>query len=99
MIPLPESVQLTPQTHAATLEPTTSMAAFGAPGGVSGGVMGGVAGGIGSGSGGGTGGGTFRASAPPPPPAMPEEVEVEAAREESEPVAEGTRSVICSNTS
>ena len=89
VMPLPESVQLTPQTHAAALEPTTSMLAFGTPRGVAGGVMGGVAGGIGSGSGGGTGGGTFRTPAPPPSPAMPEETEVEEAREESEPVAEG----------
>src|SRR5713226_9609659 len=90
VMPLPESVQLTPQTHAAALE--TMGVAGGVPGGVPGGsiggVLGGVAGGIGSGSGGGTGGGTFRAPAPPPR-AMPEEVEVEEAREESEPVAEG----------
>src|SRR6202040_2677238 len=40
-VPLPESVQLTPQTHAATLEPL----AHGIAGGVAGGVMGGVMGG------------------------------------------------------
>jgi hypothetical protein len=91
VMPLPESVQLSPQTHAAALE--TMGVAGGVPGGAAGGsmggVLGGVVGGIGSGSGGGTGGGTFRTPAPPPPPAMPEEVEVEEAREESEPVAEG----------
>lgn len=95
VIPLPESVQLTPQTHAATLE--TMGVAGGVPGGVAGGSMGGVlsgvVGGIGSGSGGGTGGGTFRApmfaDAAPPAPPMPDQAEVEEAREESEPVAEG----------
>lgn len=91
VVPLPGSVQLTPQTHAAALE--TMGVAGGVPGGVAGGSMGGVLGEVGSG--GGTGGGTFRspslAVAPPPPPApaMPEEVEVEQAREESEPFAEG----------
>ncbi len=90
VMPLPESVQLTPQTHAATLEPSAHGIAGGVPGGAMGGVMGGVAGGIGSGSGGGTGGGTFRAGvAPPPPPMETEMVKVEEAREESEPAAEG----------
>ncbi len=95
VVPLPESVQLTPQTHAATLEPLARGIAGGVPGGVAGGamgaVLGGVIGGIGSGSGGGTGGGSFRAvPAPkPPPPAGVDEAEVEEAREESEPVAEG----------
>ena len=94
VVPLPESVQLTPQTHAATLE--TSPAQLGppmvggVPGGVMGGVMGGVASGFGSGSGGGVGGGSFRAGPPPPRPAMTDAAVVEEAREESEPVAEGS---------
>ncbi len=87
VVPLPESVQLTPQTHAATLESMGAadrMVAGGVPGGVMGGVMGGVIGGVGSGSGSGMG------NAPAhPKPVMAEEVEVEEAREESEPVAEG----------
>jgi Domain of unknown function (DUF4139) len=90
VVPLPESVQLTPQTHAATLEPL----ARGIAGGIAGGVMGGVAGGIGGGSGSGSGVGGYsmgKLPAPPPPPspAMAETVEVEEAREESEPFAEG----------
>src|SRR6266481_4265003 len=91
VVPLPESVQLTPQTHAATLEPSVRGGAGGIPGGVAGGVMGGVIGSLGSGSGGGTGGGSFHASLapPPPPPAMAEAVEVDEAREESEPFGEG----------
>src|SRR5438105_13473506 len=85
VVPLPESVQLTPQTHAATLETTASLLAprmmGGVPGGVAGGSMGGVIGGVIGGKG----------SAPPPPsPYMAEESEVEEAREESEPVAEGS---------
>jgi hypothetical protein len=92
VVPLPESVQLTPQTHAATLETSPALlgprAVGGVPGGVMGGVMGGVAGGIGSGSGGGVGGGSFRAG-PPKPPSMADAAVVEEAREESEPVAEG----------
>jgi hypothetical protein len=88
VVSLPESVQLTPQTHAATLE---SMAADRmVAGGVAGGVMGGVIGGVGSGSG--SAGRLMApmvAPAPPPPPAMPEEAEVEEAREETEPIAEG----------
>jgi hypothetical protein len=105
VVPLPESVQLTPQTHAATLETTPSLTA--SPD-MSGGVIGGVAGGMGSGSGGGVGGGSFssgpvaqvlngrlmtsmaRVGPPPPPPSpMPEEAEVDEAREESAAVAEG----------
>lgn len=86
VVPLPESVQLTPQTHAATLEP----AAHGMPDvglrGVAGGVMGGVVGGYGGGSGAGTAFGI----APPPKPASVDDAEVEEAREESEPVAEGS---------
>jgi hypothetical protein len=93
VLPLPESVQLTPQTHAAALE--TMGATGGGPGGLAGGMMGGVLGGVigrlGSGSGGGTGGGTFRAAPaqPPPPPVATEMAEVEEAREESEPAAQG----------
>jgi hypothetical protein len=83
VVPLPESVQLTPQTHAATLETTTSLLAprmvGGVPGGVAGGSMGGVIGGVIGGMGG----------APPPPEPMPDEGDVDEAREESEPVAEG----------
>jgi len=94
VVPLPESVQLTPQTHAATLETAPALlgraAVGGVPGGVIGGVMGGVAGGTGSGSGGGVGGGSFRAAPPPPPPSMADAAVVEEAREESEPVAEGS---------
>lgn len=86
-MPLPESVQLTPQTHAATLETSTSLLAprmvGGVPGGVAGGLMGGVLGGV--------IGGMGRSPAPPPPPraVSVDEAEVEEAREESEPVAEG----------
>jgi hypothetical protein len=92
VVPLPESVQLTPQTHAATLELASPKVmprmAGGVPGGVAGGVMGGViSGGFGTGNGGGVGGGSFLKAPSPPPPDMEEEVE--AAREESEPVAEG----------
>ncbi len=84
VVPLPESVQLTPQTHAATLEPLAHGIAGGVPGGVAGGVMGGM----GSGS-----AHAFMApravmAAPPSPPASVDEAEVEEAREESEPVAE-----------
>jgi hypothetical protein len=82
VVPLPESVQLTPQTHAATMEAMPLMAPRA--------MVGGVAGGIGAGEGGGSGDGTFSAGlAAKAPPPMPEEEEVEEAREESEPVAEG----------
>jgi Domain of unknown function (DUF4139) len=98
VVPLPESVQLTPQTHAATLETPVALLAprivggvpGGVPGGQIGGVIGGVVGGIGSGSAGGVGGGSFRAGPPPPRPSMADAAEVEEAREESEPVAEGS---------
>ena len=84
VVPLPESVQLTPQTHAATLETPAALLAprmlGGVPGGVAGGSMGGVVGGVIGGMGG---------APPPPSPAMAEEEAVEEAREESEPVAEG----------
>lgn len=95
VLALPESVQLTPQTHAATLEPETSQADARLaspvimPREVSAGLAAGASGGFGSSSGGGTGAGTFRALAPPPAPAMPGEAEVEQAQEESEPAAEG----------
>ena len=84
VVPLPESVQLTPQTHAATLETPAALFAArmlgGVPGGVAGGSTGGVVGGVIGGMGG---------APPPPSPAMAEEEAVEVAREESEPVAEG----------
>jgi len=89
VVPLPESVQLTPQTHAAALE--TMGVVGGVPGGVSGGQMGGVLGraGVGSGNGAGMSWLMVPKAIPPPPPPMPDEAEVEEAREESEPVAEG----------
>jgi hypothetical protein len=94
VVPLPESVQLTPQTHAATLQamPTMGMAlphavAGGVPGGIAGGVMGGVVGGFGSGRGSGVAFGN--APLPPPKPDMADEAEVEEARDETEPIAEG----------
>ena len=89
VVALPESVQLTPQTHAATLEPSAHLMAGGVPGGVMGGVLGGVAGGVRMGSG--SAGGLMAPMVAPGPPAapMPEEEAVEEAREESEPVAEG----------
>jgi len=87
VVPLPESVQLTPQTHAATLEAMPRMASphvmgamGGVPGGVAGGSMGGVIGRV--------IGGMGAAPQPPKPPGV-DEAEVEEAREESEPVAEG----------
>lgn len=87
VMPLPESVQLTPQTHLAALE-TTSVTSGGVGGGAAGGLMGETGGGVGSGSRRAMGL-PMMAPGPPPAPAMPEEVEVEEAREESEPVAEG----------
>jgi hypothetical protein len=84
VVPLPESVQLTPQTHAATLETMSPLLAprmmVGVPGGVAGGSMGGVIGGVVGGMGG---------APPPPKPSSVDEAEVEEAREDSEPVAEG----------
>lgn len=61
VIPLPESVQLTPQSHEATLEEENGALSAPAsiPGGASGGVVGGIGGGIGAGRGGGTGGAVF----------------------------------------
>jgi uncharacterized protein DUF4139 len=90
VVPLPESVQLTPQTHAAALETASSLsspAILGpVPGDVAGGVMRGVMGGIGNGS----GAGTAFGSAPPPKFPSVDDAEVEEAREESEPVAQGS---------
>jgi hypothetical protein len=84
VVPLPESVQLTPQTHAGTLETNASLLApqmvGGVPGGVAGGSMGGIIGGVVGGMGG---------APPPPKPASVDEAEVDEVREESEPVAEG----------
>lgn len=91
IVPLPESVQLTPQTHAATLEPFVRPIAGGVPGGVAGGSMAGVLGGVVGGMASGFGSGKLVAPAlvPPPPPPMPDEAEVEQAQEENEPAAEG----------
>ena len=94
VVPLPESVQLTPQTHAATLEAMTSLTASPAmvadvPREIAGGVMGSVIGGVGSGSGSGVGGGSFGPPAPAPPPTSVDVAEVNEAREELEPAAQG----------
>ena len=63
VVPLPESVQLTPQTHAATLEQKeVEGVTGGVPGGQAGGIVGGV---VGRGSGGGVGAGK---AAPAPLP-------------------------------
>ncbi len=70
VVPLPESVQLTPQTHAATLEQKeVEGVAGGVPGGQAGGILGGV---VGRGSGGGSfqvgvGVGAGKAAPAPPP--------------------------------
>jgi hypothetical protein len=83
VVPLPESVQLSPQTHAAAFDRVALAApgiVGGVPGGVAGGSMGGVLGGVVGGMG----------AAPPPKPPMADEEEIEEAREESEPVAEGS---------
>ncbi len=94
VVPLPESVQLTPQTHAATLEAMTSLTASpdmvaDVPREIAGGVMGSVIGGVGSGSGSGVGGGSFGPPAPAPPPTSVDVAEVDEAREELEPAAQG----------
>lgn len=77
VVPVPESVLLTPQEHEASLMETGKLVApmvvprdigDGVPAGVVGGVMGGVAGGIGSGSGAG-----MTPSGPPPEPSEEEE--------------------------
>jgi hypothetical protein len=71
VVPLPESMMLTPQAHEASMEDNRLQAYAklegGVPGGMAGGVIGGVVGGIGSGSGGGVGGGSYSAGPPPPP--------------------------------
>lgn len=88
VVPLPESAQLTPQTHAPAMDRMMVSPHIvprmmgGVPGGVAGGSMGGVLGGVIGGMGG----------APPPPKPMSDSVddaEVDEAREESEPVAQG----------
>src|SRR5690349_5987069 len=86
VVPLPESIQLTPQTHAAALETATAQLAeaeadMGPANGPAGGMGGARSAVILA---------PMVAPAPPKPPAMPEAVEVEEAREESEPGAEGT---------
>jgi hypothetical protein len=96
IVPLPESVQLTPQTHAAALELASPDVGYGSGAGTSGGVPAGVAGG----SMGGVVGGVVGRSGhgmmalmspkPVPPSALPEEAEIDEAREESESVAEGS---------
>jgi hypothetical protein len=97
VVPLPESVQLTPQTHAAALEGMSSGSgggvgsgsghAMGVAGGVPGGVPGGSMGGVIGGVIGGIGGGPMSPRIVAAPPPMPGEAEVEEAEEESEPVA------------
>ena len=94
-IPLPQSVQLTPQSHEATVEErveqkvvTASGYGNGVGGGVAGGSMSGVIGGI---------VGSAKAKSPPPPVASPKRaygmasqtVEVEAAEEKAPVEAEG----------
>jgi hypothetical protein len=83
VVPLPESMMLTPQAHEASMQPGKLMApevilpdiAGGVPGGVAGGSMGGVIGGVIGGVG-----------AAPPPPA-PRSVEAEESAEDSEVTA------------
>jgi len=88
VVPLPESVQLTPQTHAATLEARAALLAPGITGGVAGGVPGGSMGAMAMlGSGSGQGSGMGGAASPGAPDV--DASEVEEAREESEPAAEG----------
>jgi len=91
VVSLPESVQLTPQTHAATLETTSSLTASpDVSDSVSSGA-GGVMGGMGSGSAGAPSPHMMAMKLPPPAkPASVDEAEVDEAREESEPVAEGS---------
>jgi hypothetical protein len=89
VVPLPESVQLTPQTHAATLEPAELAAPHVMLREGMGGVMGGVVGGNGGGVGSGSSAGYAFGNAPQPKPPSVDDAEVEEAREESEPVAEG----------
>ena len=67
VVPLPVAFQLTPQTHAATLE-TTNSTVGGVPGGQIGGVLGGI---VGTGSGGGVGSGRGAGLGPAAAPATP----------------------------
>jgi len=87
VVPLPESAQLTPQTHAATLESKGEVKAV--VGGVPGGQVGGLLGGIGSGAGGAgleTAGRLVAPKAMPAPPPQAEAVSV--ARFEAESAAQ-----------
>jgi hypothetical protein len=88
VVPLPESVQLSPQTHAATLVPQAQTFSAGVSGGVAGGIAGGSMGGVIGGVSGGTGRNTALA-APQTIGVASETVEVESAMEGSEPAAEG----------
>jgi hypothetical protein len=90
VVPLPESAQLTPQTHAATLEEKEA-------GGVPGGQVGGVIGGVGArsfqaGVGAGVGGGVGTPKAAPTPRdrvQMLSNASIEGARESLEAAAQG----------
>jgi hypothetical protein len=90
VVPLPESVQLTPQTHAATLDATPSLIASSD---MSDSGSDGAASGMGNGSGDSFSAVRFAsprmAMKPPPKPNIADEAEVEEARDESEPLAEG----------
>ena len=88
VVSLPESVQLTPQTHAATLETTASDIGFGSGGGR--GMTGGVLGGVTGGAMGGVAALIAPGVVPPPKPTSVDEAEVEEAREESEPIAQAS---------
>jgi hypothetical protein len=71
VVPLPESMMLTPQAHEASMEDNRLEAYAklqgGVPGGMAGGVAGGVIGGVGSWSGEGLGGASYSAGAPMAP--------------------------------
>ncbi len=77
VVPLPQSVMLTPQAHEASMEEASRLELFAkieSPGmaGKTDRFSSGGGGGLGPGAGGGTGGGTFRTGmAPPPPPPSP----------------------------
>ena len=99
VVPLPESVMLTPQAHEASMTNLGASAmtlggiAGGVPGGMVGGSMGGALSGVigGSGSGGGTGGGSFDAGkvlSLPKPTEEEEAAEVTEALSEEEAAAE-----------
>jgi hypothetical protein len=71
VVPLPESMMLTPQAHEASMEEYNGLESYAkVQGGAPGGVVGGVAGGTGSGAGGGVGGGSFNAGPGLPNSAM-----------------------------